>query len=125
MGGGGVRGGGGGGGGEWQLLAVGLPGLPVVAVDVIQPAALLDDLHRARDVLPGGEAVEPLVLLTVAWLYAAAVGPLLLPAGVEVDALLGLRASQDGACTAGRGERVRELGSEDVHSKRNVFIAEN
>ena len=101
-----------------QLLADGLPGLPVVAVDVIQPAALLDDLHGAGDVLPGGEAVEPLVLLTVAWLYTAAVGPLLLPAGVEVDALLGLRAPQDGTCTAGRGERVRGLGSEDHQSKR-------
>lgn len=62
--------------------------LPVVAVDVVQPAALLDDLHQAGDVLPRGEAVPPLVLLAVAGLDAGAVGAVLLPAGVEVGALL-------------------------------------
>lgn len=71
-------------------------GLPVVAVDVVQPAALLDDLHGARHVLPCCEAVPPLVLVAVAGLDAAAVGALLLPAGVVEGALLCLGASQDG-----------------------------
>lgn len=64
--------------------------LPVVAVDVVQPAALLDDLHGTRHVLPRGEAVPSLVLLAIAGLDAAAVGALLLPAGVVVGALLRL-----------------------------------
>jgi len=70
------------------LLQESLPGVPVVAVDVIQPASLLDDLNGAGDVLPRGEAVPPLVFIAVAGLDPAAVGPLLLPAGVVVDALL-------------------------------------
>lgn len=71
-------------------------GLPVVAVDVVQPAALLDDFHGARHILPRGEAVPPLVLVAVAGLDAAAVGALLLPAGVVEGALLRLGAAQDG-----------------------------
>lgn len=70
--------------------------VPVVAVDVVQPAALLDDLYGPGDVLPRGEAVPPLVFLAIAGLDAAAVGALFLPAGVVVGALLRLRASQDG-----------------------------
>lgn len=66
---------------------------PVVAVDVIQPAALLDHLYGARHILPGGEAVKPLVLVTVARFDAAAVGALLLPARVVVGAFLRLRAA--------------------------------
>lgn len=57
---------------------------------------MLDDLHGAGDVLPRGEAVPPFVFLAVARLDAAAVGALLLPAGVVVGALLRLRATQDG-----------------------------
>lgn len=76
--------------------------VPVVAVDVVQPAALLHHLHGARHVLPGGEAVPPLVLLVEAGLDAAAVGALLLPAGVVVGALLRLRAAQDGTCRTSR-----------------------
>ena len=77
--------------------------VPVVAVDVVQPAALLDDLDGAGDVLPCGEAVPPLVFLAIAGLDAAAVGALLLPAGVVVGALLRLRASQDGTWRGQRG----------------------
>lgn len=74
----------------FQLLFTGCSYLPVVAVDVVQPAALLDDLHGPRHVLPRGEAVPSLVLLAIAGLDAAAVGALLLPAGVVVGALLRL-----------------------------------
>lgn len=77
--------------------------VPVVAVDIVQPAALLDDLHGAGDVLPRGEAVPPLVFLAIAGLDAAAVGALLLPAGVVVGALLRLRASQDGTWRGRKG----------------------
>lgn len=76
--------------------------VPVVTVDVIQPASLLDDLHGARDVLPRGEAVPPLLFLTIAGLDAAAVGAVLLPAGIVEDALLSLWTSQDGTWR-GRG----------------------
>ena len=48
--------------------------------------------------------MQPLVLVAVAWLHAAAVGALLLPAGVVVGALLSLRAAQDGAWRGGEGE---------------------
>lgn len=76
------------------------PHVPVVAVDVVQPAALLDDQHGARDVLPGGEAVPPLVLLSRgAGFNPAAVGAVLLPAGVVVGALLCLGAPQNGTWT--------------------------
>lgn len=80
--------------------------VPVVAVDVIQPAALLDDLHGSRDILPRGEAMSPLVFLAIAGLDATAVGALLFPAGVVVGALLRLRASQDGTW---RGRRQDPL----------------
>lgn len=76
------------------------PYSPVVAVDVVQPAALLDDLHGARDVLPGGEAVPPLVFLSGgAGFNPTAVGAILLPAGVVVGALLRLRAAQNSTWT--------------------------
>ena len=77
--------------------------VPVVAVDVVQPAALLDDLDGSRDVLPRGEAVPPLVFLAIAGLDAAAVGALLFPAGVVVGALLRLRASQNGTWRKQKG----------------------
>ena len=48
--------------------------------------------------------MQPLVLVAVAGLHAAAVGALLLPAGVVVGALLSLRAAQDGAWRGGEGE---------------------
>lgn len=71
--------------------------LPVVAVHIIQPAALLDDLDVSRDVLPRGVAVPPLAFFAIAGLDAAAVGSVFFKAGVVVDALLSLGASQDGA----------------------------
>lgn len=77
--------------------------LPVVAVDIIQPASLLDNLHSPGDIFPCGETVPPLVFLAIAGFDAAAVSPLLLPAGVVVGALLRLWASQDGAWRGQRG----------------------
>lgn len=62
----------------------------VVAVDIIQPASLLDNLHSPGDIFPCGETVPPLVFLAIAGFDAAAVSPLLLPAGVVVGALLRL-----------------------------------
>lgn len=107
--------------------------LPVVAVDVVQPAALLHDLHRARHVLPRGEAVPPLVLLAIAGLDAAAVGALLLPAGVVVGALLRLGASQDGACRGGGGGDLGfwqtffqgEPSTERLHERREVSVIQS
>lgn len=76
------------------------PYSPVVAVDVVQPAALLHHLHGAGDVLPGGEAMPPLVFLSGgAGFNPTAVGTILLPAGVVVSALLGLGAPQNGTWT--------------------------
>lgn len=61
--------------------------LPVIAVEVIQPAAFLHQLDGARVVSPGGVAVQPLVLLPLAALHAALVGLLQLPVGIVIDAL--------------------------------------
>lgn len=78
------------------------PYSPVVAVDIVQPAALLHHLHGARDVLPRGEAMPPLVFLSGgAGFNPAAVGAILLPAGVVVSALLCLGAPQNGTWTGG------------------------
>lgn len=78
------------------------PYSPVVAVDIVQPAALLHHLHGARDVLPRGEAMPPLVFLPGgAGFNPAAVGAILLPAGVVVSALLCLGAPQNGTWTGG------------------------
>lgn len=82
------------------------PHVPVIAVDIVQPATLLDDQHGARGVLPSGEAMSPLVLLSRgAGFNPAAVGAILLPAGVVVGALLCLGAPQNGTWT-----RQRHLG---------------
>lgn len=76
------------------------PHVPVVAVDIVQPAALLDNQHGARDVLPSGEAMPPLVFLSRgAGFNPTAVGAVLLPAGVVVGALLCLGAPQNGTWT--------------------------
>lgn len=77
---------------------------PVVAVEVVQPAAFLDKLDGARAVAPGGVAVQPLVLLALAALQAALVGALQLPVGVVVDALPRLGLPAPGTCS-----REREL----------------
>lgn len=60
---------------------------PVVAVEVVQPAAHLEQLHAAGVVGPGGEAVGALVLLALAALQAAPVLPLHLLVFVVVQAL--------------------------------------
>lgn len=74
--------------------------VPVVAIDVIQPAALLHHCYVPGHVTPRGEAVQPLVLVSYAGLDAGAVALLLRARTVVVvHALACLRASQDGACT--------------------------
>lgn len=79
---------------------------PVVAVEVIQPAALLDKLDGAGAVAPGRVAVQPLVLLTLAALQAALVGALQLPVGVVVDALPRLSLPAPGTCIPAGGQRL-------------------
>lgn len=81
------------------------PLVPVIAVEVIQPAALLDELDGAGAVAPGGIAVQPLVLLALAALQAALVGALQLPVGVVVDALPRLSLPTPRTC-APRDERL-------------------
>lgn len=49
--------------------------VPVVTVDVVQPAALFHHLNQSGHVLPGGEAMEPLVFLSGAGDHVAEVGP--------------------------------------------------
>lgn len=68
---------------------------PVVAVDVVEPAALFDELDGSRAVLPRGEAVSALVFLSSTWLDSAAVCPVFLPVGVEEYALPRVRSAQD------------------------------
>lgn len=62
-------------------------GALVVAVEVIQPAALLQQLHSAGVVGPGGEAVGALVLFTLAALQATPVGLLHYMVDVVVQTL--------------------------------------
>lgn len=69
--------------------------VPVVAVDVVEPAALFDELDGPRAVLPRREAVSPLVFLSAAWLDSAAVRPVFLPVGVVEHALPRFRSAQD------------------------------
>lgn len=51
--------------------------LPVVTVDVVQPAALFDHLDHSGHILPGGEAVKPLIFLSGAGDHTAEVPPTL------------------------------------------------
>ena len=67
---------------------------PVIAVEVVQPAALLHELDGARGVEPGRVAVQPLVLLPLAALKATLVGALRAPVVVVVHTLAGLRLTQ-------------------------------
>ena len=97
-----------------RLPASGVPA-PVVAVEVVQPAAFLDELDGARAVAPGGVAVQPLVPLALAALQAALVGALQLPVGVVVDALpcLGLPAPRTCAQEAAAAEPPQAPGLEE------------
>ncbi len=70
---------------------------PVVAVEVVEPAALLDELDAAGAVPPGGVAVRALVLLSLTALHAAAVRLLDLPVNVEVQALTRLHLGMTGS----------------------------
>lgn len=76
--------------------------LPVVTVDVVQPAALFDHLDHSGHILPGGEAVKPLIFLSGAGDHTAEVPPTLQRGGqggwrvvVVVDTLLSVWATQD------------------------------
>lgn len=64
--------------------------VPVVAVEVVQPASLLHQLDGARVVPPGGVAVRAFVLLVLAALHAALVRLLGLVVHVVVHTLPGV-----------------------------------
>lgn len=69
--------------------------IPVVAVDVVEPAALFDKIDGSWAVLPRGEAVSALVLLSSTQLGPTAVRPFFLPVGVVEYALPRFRSAQD------------------------------
>lgn len=64
---------------------------PVVAVEVVEPAALLDELDGAGAVPPGGVAVRAFVGLALAALHSALVRLLHLEVHVVVHTLPGVR----------------------------------
>lgn len=80
---------------------------PVVAVEVVEPAALFDELDAAGAVPPGGVAVRALVLLSLTTLHAAAVRLLDLPVNVKVQALARLHLGMTGSW-ADKPERKRQ-----------------
>lgn len=63
---------------------------PVIAVEVVQPAAFLYQLDGPWGVEPGGVTVQSLVLLPLAALETALVGPLRTPVIIVVHTLPGL-----------------------------------
>lgn len=63
---------------------------PVIAVEVVQPAAFLHQLDGPWGVEPRGVAMQPLVLFTLAALKAALVGPLRAPVIIVVHTFPGL-----------------------------------
>lgn len=66
----------------WALLSP----LPVIAVEIVQPAALLHQLNGARVVSPGGIAMEALILLSFAALHTTLVRLLHFPVGIVIEA---------------------------------------
>lgn len=66
---------------------------PVIAVEVIQPAAFLHQLDGPWGVEPGGVAVQPLVLFPLAALKSTLVGPLCSPVIIVVHTFSGLHLS--------------------------------
>lgn len=73
--------------------------LPVVAVEVVQPAALLHQLDGARAVPPGGVAVRALVLVALAALHTTLVRLLQLVVYVVVQTLSGVDLPVAQSCT--------------------------
>lgn len=67
---------------------------PVIAVEVVQPAPFLHQLDGPWGIEPGGITVQSLVLLPLAALKAALVGPLRTPVIIVVHTLPGLCFSQ-------------------------------
>lgn len=63
---------------------------PVIAVEVVQPAAFFHQLDGPWGVEPGGITVQSLVLFTLAAFEAALVGPLCAPVIIVVHTLPGL-----------------------------------
>lgn len=72
--------------------------VPVIAVEVIEPAAFLHQLDGARVVPPGRVAVRALVLLAIAALHATLVGLLDLIVDVVVQTLPGVVVSLAQTC---------------------------
>lgn len=94
---------------------------PVIAVEVVQPAAFLHQLDGPWGVEPGGITVQTLVLLPLAAFEAALVGPLRVPVIIVVHTLPGLRFAQtvpwDGqkaSVSSHRNELKLNGGSADI-----------
>ena len=80
--------------------------VPVVAVEVVQPAALLHQLDGARAVPPGGVAVRAFVLLALAALHPTLIGLLDLVVDIVVQTLGGVGLPVAQSCSA---QRRRQL----------------
>ena len=78
--------------------------VPVVAVEVVQPAALLHQLDGARVVPPGGVAVRAFVLLALAALHSALIGLLDLVVNIVVQTLGGVGLPVAQSCSTQTGE---------------------
>ncbi len=79
--------------------------VPVVAVEVVQPAAFLHQLDGARVVPPGGVAVRAFVLLALTALHSALIGLLDLVVDVVVQTLSGVCLPMAQSCSTD-GEKV-------------------
>lgn len=107
---------------------------PVIAVEVVQPAAFFHQLDGPWGVEPGGITVQSLVLFTLAAFKAALVGPLCAPVIIVVHTLPGLRFAQtvpwDGqkaSVSSHHNELKVSGGSSDIWcmirsmARRNIF----
>ncbi len=61
--------------------------LPVITVEVVEPAAFFDQADASGGVQPGGVTVQPLVFLPLTPLKTALIGFLRPPVIIVVDAL--------------------------------------
>lgn len=71
--------------------------IPVVTVEVIEPAALLHQLNTARVIPPWGVTVRAFVLLILTSLHTAAIRLLNLPVDVKIQTFTGLHLAMTGS----------------------------
>lgn len=64
--------------------------LPVVTVNIIQPAALFHNFNRSRNVLPCCKAVSSFIFIAIARFNATTICFVLFPATIVENALLRL-----------------------------------